>query len=80
MKVLRSSMNTGKACTLDLPVTDLQLFQYQSGEGAIQEIFPDLCAGLREFVKTGISPKEWKEMFGMCGNGKCHKKCSYIKE
>lgn len=79
MKVSRISMNTNKTKILDLPVTEEQLFQYRNGAGAIQDIFPDLCQGAREFLKTGISPKEWAEMFGFCGNGKCHKKCSLVK-
>ena len=80
MQVVRTSMNTNRTTSLDLPITEDQLECYQNGGGAIQDIFPNLCAGLREFIKTGVSPKEWKEMFGQCGNGKCNKKCLYLEE
>lgn len=30
----------------------------------IQDAFPMLNADAREFIKTGITPDEWNEMFG----------------
>jgi len=32
--------------------------------GYIQDIFPHLPAGEREFLMTGITPAEWDEIFG----------------
>ena len=36
---------------------------WQSGM-LIQDAFPMLDAGQREFIKTGITPEEWDNMFG----------------
>jgi hypothetical protein len=33
--------------------------------GLIQDIFPNLPHGEREFIKTGITPQEWEELFGV---------------
>jgi len=65
--------------SLDLPVTEKQLERYAARAGAVQDIFPGLCAGEREFLMTGTTPKEWKKNFGICGNGTCHKKCPHLK-
>jgi hypothetical protein len=36
---------------------------WQSGM-LIQDAFPMLSADEREFIKTGITPEEWEQMFG----------------
>ncbi len=36
---------------------------WESGE-LIQNAFPTLSADEREFIKTGILPQEWEELFG----------------
>jgi len=64
MQVTRKSMISGQVNTMDLDVTQSQLDSYERGEGYIQTIFPNLDAGEREFVKSGITPDEWAEMFG----------------
>ena len=33
------------------------------GNGLIQNIFPDLTPDEREFIKTGVTPDEWDNMF-----------------
>ncbi len=58
---------TGKVTAMllgiDLPdfVADYQ--RWEAG-ALIQNAFPTLNADEREFVKTGITPTEWKEAFG----------------
>jgi hypothetical protein len=79
MEVYKKSMMSSSVVSMDLPVTEKQLEQYQNRAGAVQDIFPGLCAGEREFLMNGTTPKEWKKMFGRCGNGTCHKKCKHLK-
>jgi hypothetical protein len=50
---------------MDLNVTQDQLNRYEIGLGLLQDIFPDLPIGEREFIKTGITPEEWEEIFGV---------------
>jgi hypothetical protein len=54
---------TGKVCTMDIPVTQEQLNLYAAG-ALLQNAFPNLTAGQREFIKTGITDKEWDTLFG----------------
>jgi hypothetical protein len=37
---------------------------WANGEKLIQDAFPFLNAGEREFIKTGITPQEWDNLFG----------------
>ena len=43
---------------MDPPITLEQLARYSAGE-LLQNAFPQLSAGEREFIKTGITPEEW---------------------
>jgi hypothetical protein len=52
---------TGETYSVTVDSGDLE--RYKNGEGLIQNIFPYLNAGDREFIKTGISPKGWEIMF-----------------
>ena len=63
MLITRKSMFTGKVHTLDIPVTKEQIDKWQSGV-MIQHAMPNISAELREFIKTGVTPEEWKETFG----------------
>lgn len=49
---------------MDLDVTVEQLNTFYHGGGLIQDIFPQLTNSEREFIKTGITDDEWKELFG----------------
>lgn len=65
MNITRTSQLTGKTHTLGLPVTKEQMDLFDSpNRPLIQDIFPDLPREQREFIKTGITPEEWKEEFG----------------
>jgi hypothetical protein len=50
---------------MDLPVTQDQLDEFASRFRArlIQDIFPDLSAEEREFIKTGYTSEDWDAMF-----------------
>jgi hypothetical protein len=64
MQITRTSMFTGVEHTLDLPVTQAQLDNYYKGGALLQNAFPHLDAGHREFIKTGVTPEEWNETLG----------------
>ena len=66
MIIARRSMLTGMMSTRDLPVTQAQLNELElPGQlrRPIQDIFPDLSAGDREFLKTGVTEEEWAAAF-----------------
>ena len=63
MKITRTSIITGITRTLDLPVTEDQIQKYENG-ALLQNAFPHLNAGDREFIKSGISSEEWDSLFG----------------
>lgn len=56
--------------TIQSPYSMIQIADYLRGrmerrpQGLIQDIFPDMKAEDREFLMTGITPKQWNEMFG----------------
>jgi len=68
MEITRLSTYSGQLRTLDLDVTDAQLEKYYHEGVLLQDAFPQLSAADREFVKSGITDEEWKEMFGFAGD------------
>ena len=56
-------MISGNTNTMELNVTLEQIAQWENGMN-IQQAMPDLSAEEREFVKTGMTPTEWNELFG----------------
>ena len=42
----------------------VESFHSWNAGALIQNAFPELDADEREFIKTGITPKEWEAMFG----------------
>lgn len=60
MKVTKISMLTGKVSTLELDITPDQVTRYMAGD-FVQNVFPNLDAGEREFLITGITPDEWDD-------------------
>lgn len=63
MKITRKSMFTGKVRTKDLPVTEKQIKQWESGNYHVQEVFKNLSPDDREFILTGVTPEEWENAF-----------------
>lgn len=43
---------------------DTRYFAWKDGRILIQEAFPEATADMREFIKTGITPEEWKKYIG----------------
>jgi hypothetical protein len=64
MTITRRSAFTGITRSLDLPVTEQQLDRYINQGWLLQDAFPNLSAGEREFIKTGITDEEWNAAFG----------------
>jgi hypothetical protein len=67
MMISKVSDMSNKMHTMDIDVTDEQLQDWREG-AAIQDAMPNLTPDEREFIKTGITPKEWDEMFGDAGD------------
>lgn len=51
---------TGKPYTVKVPAPGL--FKLRQG-ALVQDAFPDLSFGDREFIVTGTSPEGWKQLF-----------------
>ena len=60
VELTRSSDFTGDVNSMVLPVTQGMLDRYYSGNGCVQDVFPDLNADQREFIMTGCTPAEWE--------------------
>ena len=63
MKITRTSQATGITREMELDITDEQILKYEEGE-LIQKAFPNLTPAEREFIMTGITEDEWKDIFG----------------
>ena len=64
MLITRQSQWSGIIRTLDIPVTYDQLYEWQQRGAMIQNAMPNLTADQREFLMTGVTAEEWKEMWG----------------
>ena len=63
MQITRRNPFTGEHHSMDIAVTEQQLLNWQGGQ-MIQDAMPNLTADEREFIKTGILPHQWDELFG----------------
>ena len=63
MLITRKSQYSGIEHAMHLDVSEEQMNTFYHGGGLIQDIFPNLTASEREFIKTGITDDEWKELF-----------------
>ena len=68
VNITRRSILSQTEATMELDVTPAQMDRFdhriETGE-MVQDIFPDLSAGEREFILNGITPTEWDTAFGM---------------
>ncbi|MDB4301982.1 hypothetical protein N9924_00295 [bacterium] len=64
MKITRVSPFSNKKTTLELDVTARQIASWEKGE-LIQDAMPNLTPAEREFIKMGITPDEWDDIFGV---------------
>lgn len=63
MRIVRTSMFTGKLHIKELPITEAEVARWQNGE-LIQNVWPHLSPSDREFIKTGVTAEEWDAAFG----------------
>ena len=64
MNITRTSMLTSVTRTLFVEgLTQNMLDRWEAGE-LIQDVMPDISPDIREFLMTGISPKEWRAILG----------------
>ena len=61
MIIAKRSMLTGIINSMDIAVSEEQLQAWESGE-LIQEVMPDLTTDEREFIMTGATANDWKEI------------------
>ena len=65
--IVKKSQISGKEHSMKIPLTETE---YQEGRwrhingSLIQDAFPTLNADQREFILTGITPEEWRKLFG----------------
>lgn len=79
MLITRTSPFSKKQNSMELDITQEQLDRWQSGE-LIQNAFPHLSADEREFLKTGITPAEWNNLFGKEETNKFDEDGSFIDD
>ena len=63
MIIEMASAISGKVDDMEINVTKAQLDAWLEGM-LIQDAMPQLTPAEREFLMTGITPKEWHEYFG----------------
>ena len=69
IQVTKQSIITRKMNTMELPITQEHLDMYETvGDILVQDAFPNLDIGQREFLISGITPDEWVETFGEEGD------------
>jgi hypothetical protein len=64
MKITRVSPFSNKKTTLEIAVTARQIASWEKGE-LIQDAMPNLTPAERDFIKMGITPDEWDDIFGV---------------
>ena len=63
MIIARRSLISGNVNEMDIPVTTQQIALWQMSGKNIQDVFPQLTDGQREFLMTGITAEEWDRLF-----------------
>lgn len=71
MKITRTSELSGKEHTMDIDISEEDLYKVENRrmlDLKIQQIIPHIPADQREFLITGITDSEWDEMCGIQDN------------
>jgi hypothetical protein len=63
-KITRFCPFTLNQNTMEITLNESDLERYYEGGVMIQDAFPYLTPGEREFIKSGITPDMWIEIFG----------------
>ena len=61
MIIKKRSIFTGKENEMDLDITEDQLNRFLTTRDCIQDVFPNLNADEREFLRIGVTPEECAE-------------------
>ncbi len=64
MLIHKVSPISNKLNSMEIDVTCSQIYDWEVEGMLIQQAMPNLTADEREFIKTGITPQEWDDMFG----------------
>lgn len=69
MKITKSCDIDGDMVTMDIPLLTPELFDVcekkRENTGAlIQNVYHFLTPAEREFIRTGITPEKWEQIFG----------------
>jgi hypothetical protein len=64
MLIHKVSPITNKLNAMEIDVTCSQIYDWEVEGVLIQYAMPNLTADEREFIKTGITPQEWDDMYG----------------
>lgn len=62
MIITKTSSLSGIVRTMDLPITEDQLKNFEDGM-VIQKAMPNLTPNEREFILSGVVQDEWEELF-----------------
>lgn len=62
MLIKRKSFATGVVREIDIDVSAEQMADFEGGS-LVENAFPQLSADDREFILTGITADEWKDLF-----------------
>jgi hypothetical protein len=62
MQITKTSPVTGQSNIREIDVTREQLAAWMAG-ALIQNVMPHLSKEDREFIMTGTTPEDWKQMF-----------------
>lgn len=59
--IRKQSILTGEIHVRELPILPEQYFHWKTHDILIQDAFPNLTPGQREFLMTGITEEEWDQ-------------------
>jgi len=62
MEIVRTSPFSGKTNAKKMMIDPADMNRFEARADSIQNIFPYLSPGDREFIKTGITDEEWETM------------------
>ena len=62
--VQKKSMISGRVNSMLLPTTQGKIEYWIESGKLIQDVMPDLSDDHREFLMSGITPREWNDMCG----------------
>jgi len=63
MLITMTSMISKNTSSREIDITEEQLYRIKHTQELIQNVVPHLSSEDREFLITGITPEEWKELF-----------------